>query len=120
MNRIGEIEILKARIYNLDAECHCPTQSTVVVQPGRYPLFSDGLTTYWVMSGKLNMRGPWRMGDGMFAMHDGDVLSDIEVTFPSKRFGSDEWTALLAGTEFQEGEPTQRLRAHLSEAVAAE
>lgn len=114
MNRIGQIEILRLRVYSLDAECHCPAASSVVVEPGQYPLYSDGLSTFWVMSGKLNMRGPWRMGDGMFGMRGADFPSEIEVTFPSRRFGPDEWADLLATPEFTDGDEVQRIRVTLT------
>lgn len=110
MKQIGHVEILKTRVYNLDAECHCPSGSTVVVEPGQYPLYSDGLTTYWLMRARLNQQGLWRMGDGMFAAHAGDNPSAIEVVFPSKRFGPDEWAALLTDDTFAEGNPQQRVR----------
>jgi len=116
MNKIGTIEILRSRVYNLDAECHHDGGSTVVVEPGHYDLFSDGLTTFWMMRGKLNERGIWRMGDGIFSMRASDVPSDIEVVFPSKRWGIDEWADLLLGPEFTEG-PAQRLRIHLDAEV---
>lgn len=116
MDKIGTVEILRARVYNLDAECHHDDGSTVVVEPGHYDLLSDGMTTCWLMRGKLNQRGIWRMGDGMFSMRASDVPSDIEVVFPSKRWGTDEWTELLQGPEFAEG-PAQRLRIHLDTEV---
>jgi hypothetical protein len=110
MKRIGTLEILKPRIYDLDAEATNDTRSTVVVEPGTYDIYSDGLTTLWMMTGKLNLRGFRRMGDGMFGMQSYDEASEIEVTFPSRRFGPDEWAELVSGTEFMEGHPNQRLR----------
>jgi hypothetical protein len=107
---IGHVEILRARIYPLDAECRCDTGSTVVVEPGKYPLYRDGAATFWVMRGRLNRRGIWRMGDGMFGMSQNDQPSGIEVEFPSRRFGPDEWADLLASPEFTEGNKAQRIR----------
>lgn len=115
---IGTVELLRLRVYGLDAECHCDNGSTVVVDPGEYPLYSDGLSTFWVMRGRLNKRGLWRMGDGMFGMHPADEPSDIEVTFPSKRFGIDEWASLLAEPTFTEGHAEQRVRVRLTEAAS--
>ena len=112
MNRIGTVEILKLRVYPLDAECHCESGSTVVVQPGRYGLFGDGMSTFWLMRGVLNQQGIWRMGDGMFAIRGIDVPTEIEVVFPSRRFGADEWKKLRRSPELAEG-PAQRLRVHL-------
>lgn len=115
MKQIGQIELLVNRIYKLDADCACMNPSTVVVPAGIYPLFSDGFSTYWVMRGKMNMRGPWRMGDGMFSMSDGDVLSEIEVEFPSRRFGADEWADLLTEDTFTEGNEYQRFLVTITE-----
>ena len=112
--QIGEMEILTPRVYPLDAYTTDPEGcTTVLVEPGRYPIYSDGLSTFWSMKGKRNRRGIWPLGDGMFGVQASDEPSDIEVIFPSKRFGEREWAELLAGPEFAEGEPTQRLRVHL-------
>lgn len=119
MKRIGTIEILRLRVYSLDSECHCETSSSVVVQPGQYDLYRDCDMTFWMMSGRLNLRGFQRLGDGLFAMHYGDVESEIEVTFPSKRFGPDEWASLLAEDGFTEGHPEQRLRVLLDAEVSS-
>lgn len=116
---IGTIELLRLRVYGLDAECHCDAASTVVVDPGEYPLYSDGLSTFWVMRGRLNRRGIWRLGDGMFSMQNADEPSDIEVTFPSKRFGTDEWANLLTSPEFTDGHDGQRLRVRITEGAAS-
>ena len=111
MNRIGSVEILNIpRVYPLDAEAHDELRSTVVVEPGHYDLFSDGMTTFWLMRGRLNRRGIERLGDGMFAMNPNDSALDIEVVFPSRRFGPDEWAKLQAEPTFTEGHPQQRLR----------
>lgn len=114
MDQIGTVELLRLRVYGLDPECHCGTGSTVVVQSGEYPLYSDGLSTFWVMRGELNKRGIWRMGDGMFSMHTADEPSGVEVTFPSKRFGPDEWADLLISPEFTDGHESQRLRVRIA------
>jgi hypothetical protein len=113
--RIGTVEILRQRIYPLDAQAHDSTRSTVIVEPGVYDLFSDGLTTFWMMRGQLNERGPWRLGDGMFSMRGGDMPSEIEVVFPSQRFGPDEWAELLAEPTFTEGHADQRIRVTLTD-----
>jgi hypothetical protein len=109
LSKIGTIELLRLRVYPLDAESHDSLRSEVVVEPGEYDVYSDGLTTFWMMRGKLNQRGAWRMGDGMFTLNPNDDPADIEVVFPSRRFGPDEWADLIAGPEFAEG-PEQRLR----------
>ena len=112
-NPIGSIEILRTRVYNLDPECRGDLCTTVVVDPGAYDLYCDGISTYWMMRGHLNMRGSWRMGDGLFGLHSSDEPSDIEVTFPSRRFGPDEWADLLSSPECTEGHDGQRLRISL-------
>jgi hypothetical protein len=114
LTRIGTVEILRARTYPLDVEAHDDIRSTVIVEPGVFDLFSDGMTTFWMMRGQLNERGPWRLGDGMFSMSGGDRPSGIEVVFPSKRFGPDEWAELLTEPNFTEGHPEQRLRVTLT------
>lgn len=111
---IGTVEILKVRIYPLDAESDDPHGSEVVVEPGRYELYRDGWAIFWVMRGMLDRRGIRRMGDGMFVMQASDSPSDVEVVFPSRRFGPDEWAKLLTSPEFVPGD-TQRLRVHLNE-----
>lgn len=119
MNRIGTMEILRLRVYKLDSECHCETASTVVVQPGRYELYREYDMTFWMMTGRINLRGFQRLGDGLFAMHYGDVESEIEVTFPSKRFDPNEWASLLAEDGFTEGHPEQRMRVRLDAEVSS-
>lgn len=116
MNQIGQIEILRTRIYALDPESTDPNRQEVIVEPGSYPIYRDGVSTFWMMRGKLNQRGIFPMGDGMFGMRVGDFASDVEVQFPSKRFGPDEWANLLTGPEFAEGNPEQRLRVMLDAA----
>jgi hypothetical protein len=113
MTLIGTVEILRTRVYNLDAECHESTATTVIVEPGKYDLHSDGMSTFWLMRGRLNTRGAWRMGDGTFALNASDERSGIEVVFPSRRFGPDEWADLLATPELTEGHDAQRLRVSL-------
>lgn len=108
-SKIGTVEILRPRVYSLDAESNDDLRSTVIVEPGSYDLYRDGMTTFWLMHGQLNRRGTWRLGDGSFSLESSDSPSGIEVVFPSKRFGPDEWTDLLAGPEFADG-PEQRLR----------
>lgn len=117
MIRIGTVEILRTRVYNLDAECRESTCTTVIVEPGAYDLYTDGLFTFWLMRGQLNMRGSWRMGDGLFGLHRSDEPSGIEVVFPSRRFGPDEWLDLLSSPEFTEGHEGQRLRVLLDSAA---
>src|SRR5258706_50412 len=110
MDQIGNIDVLTTRVYNLHPECHCPNATSVVVTPGTYPLYSDGLTTFFLLTGRINLRGLRRMGDGMFGMHANDQPSDTEVTFPSRCYGQSEWADLIESTLFADGHPDQRLR----------
>lgn len=120
MKVVGTIELLRSRVYPLDAEAtNNDTRSEVLVEPGTYDVFSDGMTTFWMMRGNLNQRGAWRMGDGMFALNTSDSPSEIEVKFPSKRFGPDEWADLIADDIFQEGHPSQRWRLRMFKAAKA-
>jgi hypothetical protein len=97
--QIGTVEITRSRIYPLDPwlpEHVKETAAQVVVQPGIYPVYRDGLSHYWRMTGVLNHRH-YRMGDGIFALSTGDVPSDDDVVFYSMRYGPDEWAELLNG-----------------------
>lgn len=117
MNRIGSVEIMRLRVYNLDTECREPNCTTVLVEPGRYDLYRDGDTTFWLMRGLINRRGSWRLGDGLHVLIDGDDPSDVEVVFPSRRFGPNDWADLLATPEFSEGHDAQRVRVLLDGAA---
>ena len=94
--QIGTVQITRTRIYQLDPwALERWNPATVVVEPGEYPVFLDGFTRYWRMTGVLNHRSA-RLGDGMFTMHEGDVPSEDDVVFYSRRYGPDEWADLLA------------------------
>jgi len=110
---VGTVEILRSRIYNLDpyADPNDLTATTVIVEPGSYPLMYDGWSYLWVLTGVLN--GQWlRRGDGLFvATPEANAIpTNIPVTFPSKLFGADEWKELVDHESAQEGHPEQRLR----------
>lgn len=93
--QIGTVQITRTRIYRLDPwQPEDMPGADVVVEPGEYPVYRDGLSHYWRMTGVLNHRH-YRMGDGMFAINQGDERSDDDVVFYSKRYGPDEWTDLL-------------------------
>lgn len=114
MELVGTVEILRQRIYNLDPEASGPNVTEVVVEPGTFPLYSDGLSYYWSMTGRINARGFHRLGDGLFVLQMNDEGSGAEVTFPSHTYGTDEWQALLDEPVCQEGNPEQRLRIRLT------
>lgn len=110
---VGTVEILRTRLYNLDPYNKDITATEVIVEPGVYPLLSDGYSHVWVMKGVLN--GQFlRRGDGlMLAQIKGDVNAiplNIPVEFPSKLFGPDDWKELLADPTCEEGGVAQRLR----------
>jgi hypothetical protein len=94
--QIGTVRITRTRIYKLDpwaSDNYSP--ATAIVEPGDYPVYLDGFTRYWRMTGVLNHRSV-RLGDGMFAMNSSDVPSEDDVVFYSLRYGPDEWADLLA------------------------
>lgn len=108
--RIGTVRILRERIYTIDPEARWDdvNATTVVVEPGEYPVYRRGDTTYWMLTGHLNTRGFERLGDGLFAINGGHEASEDEVTFPSKRLGPHEFADLLADPVCLDG-PEQRL-----------
>jgi hypothetical protein len=67
------------------------------VPPGDYPLYIQDISIYWLLTGTINQR-TLALGDGMIAINDVDKPSD-DVVFYSKRYGPDEFKALLK--EFQ-------------------
>jgi hypothetical protein len=114
---VGTVEILRMRIYNIDPYARDePTATEAVVEPGVYPLLSNGFSHVWVMTGKLN--GQFlRRGDGLFLAVKGAnaIPLNIDVTFPSKLFGPDDWKEMLADPFCEEGHPEQRLRITIKE-----
>lgn len=108
---VGTVEILISRIYSLDPYANPQLSTEAIVEPGVYPLLSDGYSYVWVMTGVLN--GQFlRRGDGLFiaAKEANAIPTNIGVTFPSKLFGPDEWKELLDDRTCREGDPEQRLR----------
>ncbi len=119
MEQVGTIEILRQRVYTLDPEmAHHETATTVVVEPGTFGLFSDGFTTRWLMTGRINTGRINRMGDGMFAMSGHDAADGLGVVFPSRAFGIDEWANFCAEPAATDGHPDQRVRVRLNEPVS--
>lgn len=91
--QIGTVTINRPRAYPLDpAALESPT--SVFVPPGEYPVYLDGFTRYWRMTGSLNQQFS-RLGDGTFSF-GGDGPSDDDVIFYSPRYGPDEWAELIA------------------------
>lgn len=97
--QIGTVRITRTRIYPLDPWIPSHVRGAeVIVEPGEYPVFRDGLSYYWRMTGVLD-HGSYRMGDGLFAMNEGDVRSEDEVVFYSLRRGPDEWREMVKAFE---------------------
>lgn len=108
--QVGTVEILRLRVYPLDPETRSdPLSTSVVVEPGTYPLYRAGGARYWVMTGRRNGRH-MRIGDGAWVIGGPDEGVGPELTFPSPMFGPDEWTELLAEPTFTEGHVEQRCR----------
>ena len=97
--QIGTVTIKRLRVYPLDPNVDPdPFQATVLVEPGVYPVFRDGISTYWRLTGVLNHRA-YSMGDGMMRFSEGgDLPSDDDVVFYSKQFGPDDWSSYLNET----------------------
>lgn len=94
--QIGTARITRVRVYPLDPAARDDgLGTTVVVQPGEYPVFRDGITYYWQMTGRINTGRGQRLGDGLFTLGSHDEGGGDEVTFYSRRFGPDEWADLL-------------------------
>lgn len=119
--RIGTVTLLRTRIYALDAALdHDPVATEVVVEPSVYPLYRHADAVYWMMTGRVNGRGFDKIGDGLFVVSNGDEANGPDVTFPSRRFGPEQWAELLADPSCIEGYPEQRLRVTLDVAAAVQ
>lgn len=108
---VGSVQLLDHRVYPLDPETADHMRSTsVVVEPGIYPVYLDGDAIYWILTGRINARGPRRIGDGLLAAAAADVPVGPELMFPSRRLGPDEFAALLADPACTLNHPDERLR----------
>lgn len=101
--QIGVVEVTRRRVYPLDPVAprydepdYSPLKTEVVVEPGEYPVYEDGISRYWRMTGFLN-HGLHQIGDGMIAFHGGDDPSDDDAIVYSRRYGPDEWAELMVG-----------------------
>lgn len=93
--QIGTVKITRDRVYKLDPMGRDDgLATTVCVPPGTYPVYLDGMSHYWQMTGTLN-HNYVRLGDGAFTMRNSDVPSEDEVVFYSMRYGPDEWADLM-------------------------
>jgi hypothetical protein len=93
--RIGTVDVLRLRIYPLDAESSLDSGRFVVVTPGEYPLYRTGDATYWMLTGQLNARDWHRIGDGLFLAGGSPRGEGPPVTFPSQIYGPDAFAKLL-------------------------
>jgi len=117
VEQVGAVEVLAGRVYPLDHEImDHPAATWIYVGPGTYPLYRDCDAHFWMMTGHVNRRTPRKIGDGTFVASGSDGPTDTpEVTFPSARFGPEQWADLLIGPTCTEGHPSQRLRILLGE-----
>lgn len=112
---IGTVEVLKMQVYPLDAAATDDGNRTEVCVPaGTYAVYRQGLSHFWLMTGRVNTGRIWRNGDGIFTLIPADIDEGPEVTFPSRFFGPDEWADFLDEPRCTEGDLTQRLRFRLS------
>lgn len=115
--QVGTVEILRFRIYPLDPQNQDMLRTEVAVEPGSvFPLYRKYDAFMWLMQGRINERTE-KIGDGLFAMNNGDKPTGLEVQFPSMTFGAEQFEKLLADPAFQPG-PEQRVRIELFEVAA--
>jgi len=116
IQQVGTVEVLRTRIYPLDPKTgDHPLATTVVVEPGTYPLYGYVDTVFWMMTGRINSFGFDKIGDGMFTMNLADAPEGPEVTFPSPRYGPEQWVEFITSPVCTEGHPDQRLRIQKTE-----
>lgn len=109
--RIGTVTVVNnARLWPLDAASSDPVLGVYANVGTECPLYSDGMSIFWVISGYLNAGGFQPKGDGLAMSVPWDIESNIEVTVPSPVFGQDDWARFLTEPHTQEGSPEQRLQ----------
>lgn len=107
---VGTVRLLRDRIYLVD-------RWEFAVEPGAYPLYSDGLSYFWMMDGVINLGGMFSHGDGLFTMGF-DERSTFKVRFPSRIFGAEEFEEWLKFDECLPG-PKQRIEIIIKEKETA-
>src|SRR4051794_21959974 len=108
---VGTVEILRSRLYPIDPYNRDMGATEAIVEVGSYPLMFDGYSHLWLMTGVLNGQ-LLRRGDGLFvATKAANAMpTNIDVVFPSKLFGPDDWEEFLTDPMCREGHSEQRLR----------
>jgi hypothetical protein len=71
-----------------------------------------------MMTGDVNTRGFHEIGDDMFSVTSWDQTSGIEVTFPSDRFGPEQFTDFRNEQVCSDGHPGQRIRVTMNVEVS--
>lgn len=96
---IGTVLIRKARVYPLDATNNDGLRQEAYVPEGEYYVMRDVDAIFWMMDGFLNQspRSPRKIGDGMYLLSkEGDEPTNIEVHFPSRIYGVEEFKKFMA------------------------
>ena len=116
MKHIGYVELLRPRVYPLDPESP-DVVTDAAVPAGRYPLYRHRDRILWFLTGQLNDGGFRSRGDGMFTVGPDEGVGP-PVTFPSRSFSRQEWSAFKRDPVCVPG-PGQRLAIHEEEDVSA-
>jgi hypothetical protein len=117
--QVGTVEVLRHRIYPLDAGARDDLRTTVCVAAGSYPVLSDGISFVMMFTGLVNGNSI-RRGDGLFFISGSDTpLPGLEVTFPGPVKGPDEWADLTSDPVCLDDHPDQRLRVKIWEEVTS-
>lgn len=93
--QVGTVEVLRARIYPLDPNASDePLRTSVAVEPGTYPVYRKYEAYCWIMQGRLDERSA-KIGDGTYLMGGGDSPTGLQVQFPSRTYGTEEFASFL-------------------------
>ncbi|WP_157931636.1 hypothetical protein [Mycobacteroides abscessus] len=93
--QVGTVEVLHTRIYPLDPNVlDGPIATSVAVEPGTYPVYRKYEAYCWIMQGRLNEQSA-KIGDGTYIMGGGDSPTGLQVQFPSRTYGAEEFADLL-------------------------
>jgi hypothetical protein len=104
---VGNVEIFRERVYPIDPDGVCGAGTDIFVSPGTYPLYRKGDAYCWLMTGRVNERIE-KVGDGLFLLNQGDRGTGLEVQFPSRTFGPEQFADLMSDPGVQPG-PERRL-----------